>query len=98
MTPTALSEPQSKLTPAFDEVRPDLDERAGETADVDLLFTYVRQIGDGRLLTAAEEAALARRKDAGDEAAPRAPRSELSEKIGRAWLAVMREQARRLGV
>ena len=37
----------------------------------DPLKLYVRQIGDGRLLTAAEERELARRKDAGDEEAKR---------------------------
>jgi RNA polymerase primary sigma factor len=37
----------------------------------DPLKLYVRQIGDGRLLTAAEERELARRKDLGDEAAKR---------------------------
>ena len=47
--------------------RPDL---AGPSAD-DPLKLYVRQIGDGRLLTPAEERELARRKDAGDEAAKR---------------------------
>ena len=35
----------------------------------DALRLYVRQIGDGPLLTAAEERELGRRKDAGDEAA-----------------------------
>jgi len=43
---------------------------AGPTAD-DPLKLYVRQIGDGRLLTPAQERELARRKDAGDEAAKR---------------------------
>jgi RNA polymerase primary sigma factor len=42
------------------------DERL-QTADP--LKLYVRQIGDGRLLTASEERELARRKDLGDEAA-----------------------------
>ena len=42
----------------------------GPTAD-DPLKLYVRQIGDGRLLTPAEERELARRKDEGDEAAKR---------------------------
>ncbi len=42
---------------------------AGETQDP--LKLYVRQIGDGPLLTAAEERELARRKDEGDEAAKR---------------------------
>ena len=37
----------------------------------DPLKLYVRQIGDGRLLTPAEERELARRKDLGDEAAKR---------------------------
>jgi RNA polymerase primary sigma factor len=37
----------------------------------DPLKLYVRQIGDGRLLTAAEERELARRKDEGDEWAKR---------------------------
>ena len=44
----------------------EIDSSFDETPEVDLLFTYVRQIGDGRLLSAGEEAALARRKDAGD--------------------------------
>ena len=43
---------------------------AGPTAD-DPLKLYVRQIGDGRLLTPGEERELARRKDAGDEEAKR---------------------------
>ena len=47
--------------------RPDL---AGPSPD-DPLKLYVRQIGDGRLLTPAQERELARRKDAGDEAAKR---------------------------
>ena len=51
--------------PADDEVGP-----AGE-ATQDPLKLYVRQIGDGRLLTAAEERELARRKDLGDEEAKR---------------------------
>ncbi|MEO5576462.1 MAG: sigma-70 family RNA polymerase sigma factor [Gaiellaceae bacterium] len=40
-------------------------------ATQDPLKLYVRQIGDGRLLTVAEERELARRKDQGDEAAKR---------------------------
>src|SRR5207342_3683793 len=43
---------------------------AGPSAD-DPLKLYVRQIGDGRLLTPAQELELARRKDEGDEAAKR---------------------------
>ena len=61
-----------EAAPALEEAatpreRPDL---AGPTAD-DPLKLYVRQIGDGRLLTPAEERELARRKDEGDEAAKR---------------------------
>ena len=45
-------------------------EAAAPKAD-DPLKLYVRQIGDGRLLTPGEERELARRKDAGDEEAKR---------------------------
>ena len=45
-------------------------ELAGPSAD-DPLKLYVRQIGDGRLLTPAEERELARRKDEGDMVAKR---------------------------
>ncbi|HEX2497054.1 MAG TPA: sigma-70 family RNA polymerase sigma factor, partial [Gaiellaceae bacterium] len=51
------------------------EEPSGKTDDgtplSDPLKLYVRQIGDGRLLTAEEERELARRKDAGDEEAKR---------------------------
>jgi RNA polymerase primary sigma factor len=43
----------------------------GDPRTRDPLKLYVRQIGDGRLLTRDEERELARRKDAGDEAAKR---------------------------
>jgi RNA polymerase primary sigma factor len=46
------------------------EELAGPTAD-DPLKLYVRQIGDGRLLTPGEERELARLKDEGDEDAKR---------------------------
>jgi RNA polymerase primary sigma factor len=46
-----------------------LDLREASAPAIDLLHTYVRQIGDGALLTHAEELDLARRKDQGDEAA-----------------------------
>mgnify|MGYP003287631132 CR=1 FL=1 len=53
----------------------DEDEEAEEdekpAATQDPLKLYVRQIGDGPLLTPAEERELARRKDEGDEAAKR---------------------------
>ena len=49
----------------------DVEETESQAATVDLLHTYVRQIGDGALLTRAEELDLARRKDMGDDAAKR---------------------------
>jgi RNA polymerase primary sigma factor len=51
------------------EVVEELDLSDGPAPAVDLLHTYVRQIGDGALLTRAEELELARRKDRGDTAA-----------------------------
>jgi RNA polymerase primary sigma factor len=54
----------------FDDVPEPADE-ASDAVTQDPLKLYVRQIGDGRLLTAAEERELARRKDAGDMAAKR---------------------------
>jgi len=62
--PALLDEPEAE--------EPDVDKVADVVApseEVDLLRTYVRQIGNGRLLTAKEEVMLARRKDAGDMAA-----------------------------
>jgi RNA polymerase primary sigma factor len=65
-------QPKLELVPALDE--PDAEtepvdavDRAGPTQDP--LKLYVRQIGDGRLLTAGEERALAQLKDEGDEEA-----------------------------
>src|SRR5690242_2066419 len=52
-----------------DAEEPELDLTDAPVAAVDLLHAYVRQIGDGALLTHAEELELARRKDLGDEAA-----------------------------
>jgi RNA polymerase primary sigma factor len=57
-------------TPADDPAPRERAELAGPTAD-DPLKLYVRQIGDGRLLTPGEERELARRKDEGDEDAKR---------------------------
>jgi RNA polymerase primary sigma factor len=55
-----------------DEPELDLDLEVSTPPELaDPLKLYVRQIGDGRLLTAAEERELARRKDLGDEAAKR---------------------------
>ena len=58
-----MDEPEAESAPkdAFDA--------AGPTQDP--LKLYLRQIGDGRLLTAGEERELAQRKDAGDEEAKR---------------------------
>jgi RNA polymerase primary sigma factor len=59
--------------PALDdplESEPDEDGEATAPTQ-DPLRLYVHQIGDGRLLTPAEERELARRRDAGDEAAKR---------------------------
>jgi RNA polymerase primary sigma factor len=72
-------EPSLELLPALDAVdEPEEEEpeNAFLTDDerlqsADPLKLYVRQIGDGRLLTPAEERELARRKDEGDEAAKR---------------------------
>ncbi|MDX6413858.1 MAG: polymerase primary sigma factor [Gaiellaceae bacterium] len=60
---------------ADDDAEPEaaapIREDAPEPTTSDPLRLYVRQIGDGRLLTRDEERDLARRKDAGDEAAKR---------------------------
>jgi RNA polymerase primary sigma factor len=75
------SEPLVELLPALDdpvELEIDEDEEepdnaklstAERLASADPLKLYVRQLGDGRLLTPSEERELARRKDMGDEAA-----------------------------
>jgi RNA polymerase primary sigma factor len=66
------AEPRLELLPVLDEPDADAEEAEEEaTQTQDPLKLYVRQIGDGRLLTAAEERELARRKDEGDEAAKR---------------------------
>jgi RNA polymerase primary sigma factor len=57
--------------PLFDPVDPTPREEPSDTTTQDPLKLYVRQIGDGRLLTPAEERELARRKDEGDEEAKR---------------------------
>jgi RNA polymerase primary sigma factor len=68
-------QPKLELVPALDE--PDaeaaehLDALDRPAAVQDPLKLYVRQIGGGRLLTAAEERELAQRKDEGDEEAKR---------------------------
>ena len=70
-------EPRLELLPSLDPV--EAEPETGAEVDVfdapaptqDPLKLYVRQIGDGRLLTPTEERELARRKDMGDEAAKR---------------------------
>ena len=66
------ADPKLELLPAPEEVA---DEEQGdepaEPQTADPLKLYVRQIGDGRLLTPAEERELARLKDEGDEVAKR---------------------------
>ncbi|HEY7731111.1 MAG TPA: sigma-70 family RNA polymerase sigma factor [Gaiellaceae bacterium] len=57
--------------PLFDPVDPPAREDAPAEVTQDPLKLYVRQIGDGRLLTPAEERELARRKDEGDDEAKR---------------------------
>jgi len=81
-----LAEPHLELVPALDDPEapePEAaDEEDGPGADElealetaaqsqDPLKLYVRSIGGGPLLTRLEERELARRKDAGDEAAKR---------------------------
>ena len=55
--------------PLFDPVADEVVPEAALAATQDPLKLYVRQIGNGRLLTHAEERELARRKDEGDEEA-----------------------------
>jgi RNA polymerase primary sigma factor len=57
--------------PLFDRVLEAVEEAPSDPIVQDPLKLYVRQIGDGRLLTPAEERELARRKDEGDEEAKR---------------------------
>ncbi len=70
-------EPLLELLPRLDPVEAEPESGAGvDVFDTpaptqDPLKLYVRQIGDGRLLTPTEERELARRKDEGDEAAKR---------------------------
>jgi len=70
-------EPRLGLLPGLDdaeaveEVEEPEEAPAVAEATQDPLKLYVRQIGDGRLLTPAEERELARRKDEGDDEAKR---------------------------
>src|SRR5439155_24216511 len=71
------AEPRLELLPGLDDAEAveeaEEPEEAPAVAEAtqDPLKLYVRQIGDGPLLTPAEERELARRKDEGDEAAKR---------------------------
>jgi RNA polymerase primary sigma factor len=69
------AEPRLELLPALDDAEQASDEEEAEHEAEpqvsDPLKLYVRQIGDGRLLTPSEERELARRKDEGDETAKR---------------------------
>jgi RNA polymerase primary sigma factor len=67
--PDPAVEPKLELVQDADVDEDDVKEAAAPTQDP--LKLYVRQIGDGRLLTPAEERELARRKDEGDEDAKR---------------------------
>ena len=76
-----LADPIVELLPTLDDPEAEAEEEdepgnaqlsaAERLASADPLKLYVRQLGDGRLLTPSEERELARRKDAGDEAAKR---------------------------
>jgi RNA polymerase primary sigma factor len=73
--PETPVEPRLELLPTLDpaddgEAEAEA-EGAPEPSTQDPLKLYIRQIGDGRLLTPAEERELARRKDEGDEQAKR---------------------------
>jgi RNA polymerase primary sigma factor len=63
--------PDAQVDDAEEEDADDKAERQAGATTQDPLKLYVRQIGDGPLLTPAEERELARRKDEGDEAAKR---------------------------
>src|SRR5256886_15835630 len=66
------AEPVVELLPVLDDAEADAEEAEEVAAQTqDPLKLYVRQIGDGRLLTPSEERELARLKDEGDDAAKR---------------------------
>jgi RNA polymerase primary sigma factor len=72
-----VAETRLELLPELDEAEDEdepeevLPPAAKAEATQDPLKLYIRQIGDGRLLTPREERELARRKDEGDEVAKR---------------------------
>ncbi len=65
----AVDEPKLELLPTPEEEEQEPVDEPPEPQTQDPLKLYVRQIGDGPLLTPAEERGLARLKDEGDEAA-----------------------------
>src|SRR5919198_5049378 len=74
--PDALPEPEGleprlEVVPEPVEIEEEEEKEVTEPQTADPLKLYVRQIGDGPLLTPAEERALAQLKDEGDEAAKR---------------------------
>jgi len=73
--PLTLVESEAEVEKAegFDDpdAEPEREHGEGDASDVDLLRTYVRQIGNGALLTTKQERELARRKDMGDAWAKR---------------------------
>jgi RNA polymerase primary sigma factor len=68
--PGGVAEAVLTLVPPLAEVE-DVEREAVPAQVENPLRLYIRSIGDGRLLTRAEERELARRKDAGDESAKR---------------------------
>src|SRR5213083_2034506 len=64
-------EPRLEVVPDPADVEEEEEKEVTEPQTADPLKLYVRQIGDGPLLTREEERELARRKDAGDEDAKR---------------------------
>src|SRR5438270_1016506 len=70
--PDDEAEPVLELLPVLDDAEADAEEAEESVVQTqDPLKLYVRQIGDGRLLTPSEERELARLKDEGDAAAKR---------------------------
>jgi len=64
-----VADPAALDAPVDEDEQEEAKEALAAGPTQDPLKLYVRQIGDGPLLTAAEERELARRKDAGDEEA-----------------------------
>jgi RNA polymerase primary sigma factor len=68
---SSASKPPEEATPPPLALAADLDDDTPEASITDPLRLYVRQIGNGPILTRDEERELARRKDEGDPAARR---------------------------